>query len=474
MSSLFLKVFHSLPPAARNLAASLHGRRLSHWRYGLETDRLVADALQRERWTADQWASWQQSRLSELLRTASHKVPFYRNGWSGSHARGLDPARLADWPILQKKALRGSPHQFLSQEAPQSALRLEQTSGTTGTPLTLWQSRATAQSWYALMEARWRGWYGLSRADRWGILGGQLVTPQHQQKPPFWVWNSALNQLYCSSYHISPETCGHYLDEIKTRRLVYLWGYASSLYSLAMFAQERHLQAPQLKVVISNAEPLYDHQRELISRVFQCPVRNTYGMSENTAAASECEAGSLHLWPEVGVYEVLSDDSNDPVPPGETGRLICTGFLNADMPLIRYEVGDRVSIAPPTHQCPCGRTLPILLSVEGRSDDVILTPDGRRIGRLDPVFKADLHLKEAQIIQESLDVLRVLIVPAQNFSATDERQIIAALRQRIGDISIKVERVTHIPRTANGKFRAVISKVHHQNQPSTNQEPAHV
>src|SRR6201999_2266836 len=120
-------------------------------------------------------------------------------------------------------------------------------------------------------------------------------------------------------------------------------------------------------VIISNAEPLYAHQREFISRVFGCPVRDTYGMSEMTCAASECEAGKLHLWPEAGIYEVLRDDQDVPVRAGETGRLVCTGFLNPDMPLIRYEVGDRVAIAPPSEKCSCGRTLPILLSVEGRN-----------------------------------------------------------------------------------------------------------
>jgi phenylacetate-CoA ligase len=129
------------------------------------------------------------------------------------------------------------------------------------------------------------------------------------------------------------------------------------------------------------------------------------------------------------------------------------------MPLIRYDVGDRVALAPPGEKCPCGRTLPILLSVEGRSDDVILTPDGRRIGRLDPVFKGNLPMREAQIIQESLDLIRVLVVPAREFTVRHEQELIAAVRERVGNIKVRVERVDGIPRTANGKFRAVISKV---------------
>ena len=87
------------------------------------------------------------------------------------------------------------------------------------------------------------------------------------------------------------------------------------------------------------------------------------------------------------------------------------------MPLIRYKVGDLGSLSTSEQPCGCGRTLPILDCVEGRADDVLLTRDGRRVGRLDPVFKTRLPLREAQIIQESLSRVRVRFVPGPHFSA---------------------------------------------------------
>jgi phenylacetate-CoA ligase len=461
MQPFLLSLYHRLPPFARQVIASARGYQLRHWRYDTETDSLALAARERETWSLKQWHDWQSPQLGSLLKHAAASVPYYRTKWQETRGRSGcgDASVLRDWPVLAKEKVRGSPQDFLAGEHPMKRLRVEHTSGTTGTPLQLWQSQETAKAWYALMEARWRGWYGLSRADRWAILGGQLVTPIHQKSPPFWVWNAGLKQLYLSSSHLSPETCAAYLKAIQDYRVVYLWGYASALYSLALFAGESGLKPPRLSVVISNAEPLYAHQRELISRVFGCPVRDTYGLSEMVCAASECEAGKLHLWPEAGIYEVLHDNEDKPVGWGETGRLVCTGLLNRDMPLIRYDVGDRVALAPPGEKCPCGRTLPILLSVEGRSDDVILTPDGRRIGRLDPVFKGNLPMREAQIIQESLDLIRVLVVPAREFTVRHEQELIAAVRERVGNIKVRVERVDGIPRTANGKFRAVISKV---------------
>ncbi|HRT10058.1 MAG TPA: hypothetical protein P5233_16875, partial [Candidatus Paceibacterota bacterium] len=445
----------------RSAVASVRGWQLSSWRYGRDTNRLVAEALERETWSSSDWQSWQSKRLSQILPRAASKVPHYRNWWNGKQAPA-DPNScldLANWPVLKKTVLRETPQRFLADGCDPHRMFCDHTSGTTGTPLTLWQPKSAVREWYALAEARWRGWYGLSRSDRWAILGGQLVVPVRQRKPPFWVWNVGLNQLYLSAYHLSAETCAFYLDAMRQRKVLYLLGYASSLYSLALFASERNLLAPSLKVIISNAEPLFDHQRELISRHFGCPVRDTYGMCEMVCGASECEAGRLHLWPEAGIYEVVRDDSDEPVEPGEPGRLVATGLLNPDMPLIRYEVGDRVAIAPADEQCACGRTLPILLSIEGRLDDVVVTPDGRRLGRLGPVFKPDLLVREAQIVQDLPDLVRVLVVPAPGFGPKHESALVSALRERLGNMQIQIEKVAEIPRSANGKFRAVVSKL---------------
>jgi phenylacetate-CoA ligase len=242
-------------------------------------------------------------------------------------------------------------------------------------------------------------------------------------------------------------------------RVRYMLGYPSAMYALAQSMLVRGVRSPTLNVALSNAEPLFDHQREVIEQAFGCAVRNTYGMSEMVGAGSECSAGTFHLWPEVGMIEVLGDQDDTVLAPGQVGRFVTTGLLDADMPLIRYEVGDRGAIADEGALCACGRHLPALARLEGRMDDVIVTADGRLIGRLDPVFKGNFHLREAQIIQESLTTLRVLYVPTEQFSAHEQHALLVRLRDRVGDMQIQLEAVDQIPRSANGKFRAVISHV---------------
>jgi phenylacetate-CoA ligase len=271
------------------------------------------------------------------------------------------------------------------------------------------------------------------------------------------VWNAGLNQLYMSSYHLSPATIPYYLDALLRHKIVYVLGYTSALYELACGALGTGRNDLTFRVVIANAEPVYPHQREAIEKAFHCPLRETYGMAEIVAAAGECEAGALHLWPEVGLVETLMDGT--PVAAGTVGDLVATGLFNADMPLIRYRIGDRGVLNAEMNGCLCGRALPALAALEGRSDDVLYTRDGRRIGRLDPVFKAHLPIHEAQIIQETLDRVRVRYVPADGFGVADARSIVERLQQRLGDVEVILEATESIPRGPNGKFRAVVCQL---------------
>ena len=178
------------------------------------------------------------------------------------------------------------------------------------------------------------------------------------------------------------------------------------------------------------------------------------------AAATECPAGTMHDFPDVGWLEVLDDGLDHPDEPAGTGDLVATGLINDAMPLVRYRVGDRLTL-PSTEgpRCACGRTLPAIAHVSGRSDDVVWTPDGRAVGRLDHIFKSDLPIVEAQVVQESRHLVRVLVVPGEGWDEHQAQVVADRTRERVGDMQVEVETVAAIPRTPAGKFRAVISKV---------------
>ncbi|MEM8930559.1 MAG: AMP-binding protein, partial [Acidobacteriota bacterium] len=338
-----LALYRRLPYPLKVLTASLRGWHLDRWRYGADLEHRVAEIHEREHWDSEAWERWRDTRLADLLRRAID-APAYARAWAD---RPGDPTRLADWPVLQKPALRADPTGYLVSGTDPRKLYPEHTSGSTGTPLRLWWGRDTVRGWYALVEARLRRWHGIDRRDRWAILGGQLVTDVRRTRPPFWVWNAGMRQLYLSAYHLSPSNARAQLDALHRHRVRYLLGYPSALHALASALLDQQLDGAGLglRVVITNAEPLYPHQRLAIGKAFDCPVRETYGMAELVAGASECDAGRLHLWPEVGAIEI-----------GDRSELIATGLLNHHQPLIRYRVGDRLVLADESTRCSCGRT----------------------------------------------------------------------------------------------------------------------
>lgn len=458
MKKYLLPIYHKLPPAIKNAAASWYGSRRNSWRYNEHTDRLVAEAKERESWSHDRWQAYQQERLAYVLHRTRHHVPYYQKYWGERERKGDASGwqQLENWPILTKEEVRTHNTAFLAADCNPKKMYSEHTSGSTGKPLSVWWSRETTQNYYALFERRIRHWHDLHRDEDYLLLGGQLIVPGSQDKPPFWVRNKAMHQLYMSAYHLSPDNIAHYAKAIRDFHPGYMYGYASTMYNLARLIEEQRLEVPKLKAAISNAETYFDYQQETISRVFGCKPVNTYGMSELVAAGNTFDSQSMLLWPEVGIMEVLDYDKDQSVHKQE-GRFICTSLINADMPLIRYEVGDGGTVEN------CDSDDPIrykkITSIGGRIDDLIITTDGRKIGRMDPIFKAGLAISEAQIIQEDYEDFRILVVPTEGFSAKDEKIIESNFMQRVGEGKLRIERVQEIPRTSMGKYRSVISKV---------------
>ncbi len=440
--------------------ASLRGYQLRFWRYGADADAEAEAALRRDTWSADKWKSWQQEKLAETLHRAATRVPYYRDMWNERRRKGDQSSweMIENWPILEKEILRACPEAFVADDQDKRALHEETTSGTTGQPVRLWFSRQASRSWYALSEARFRRWNGVTRHDRWALLGAQLVTPVEQKRPPYWVWNRGLHQLYMSAYHLSARTASDYVKALREHQVMYLWGHSSALEFLAREILQQQLEPPKMHVVLSSSEPLTPRQRNILRSAFLCRVRETYGMTEIAAGASECEHGRLHAWPEVAWLELA--DKHVTASGAESGDLVSTGYLNTAMPLIRYRVGDRASLRPDA-TCSCGRGLPVVEDIEGRTSDMLFAADGRRVSpsSMEIVFDTDLAIQEAQIVQEKLREIKVRYVPAPGFTSAMAAAIVQRVQERLGDVEVTLEPTDRIARTSSAKLRAVICNV---------------
>lgn len=459
----YLGLYHRLPYFLKVAAASARGYQLRRWRYGRDTQKLITEALERDTWTRAEWQKWREEKLEYLLDRAANQVPYYQNYWqqqkkSRNRASWL---YLENWPILEKETLRLQPKAFLAGDCNPDRMYMDHTGGTTGTPINIYESQRTLHKWYAIFEARVRGWHRVSKDEVWGIFGGQLVIPTNRKKPPYWVFNYGLNQLYLSTFHISSNTAKDYVQGLCRYAPTHLIVYPSSASYLAHLIIDQNLTPPRsIRKIFSNAELLLPEQRETLEKAFHCPVVNTYGMGELVAAGSECQHKSLHIWPDIGIIECYDEEYGFFSEPQDSrvGEYIVTGLLNTDMPLIRYRLGDRGDL-PDNLKCLCGRGLPVIDNLQGRTNDMILTPDGRKLFWFNSVFY-EKPIIESQIVQEKIDKTVIYIVPGKGFSPVTKTEILDAMRSRVGDqMDLEIVTTDFIPRTKAGKLQAIISQI---------------
>jgi phenylacetate-CoA ligase len=288
------------------------------------------------------------------------------------------------------------------------------------------------------------------------MIGGRRVLSISSNNPPYYRYNFFEKQVYISAYHISAENAENYLKGMQRYKVQYMTGYAMSNFFLARFFKEQKLNAPQLKAVLTSSEKLTNEMREVFKEVYGCKTFDSWSGVEACALITECEHGSLHISPDAGLIEVL-DENMQPVNYGEAGEIYCTGFINYDQPLIRYAIGDSIILSDET--CACGRAMPVVQEILGRNEDVIIGKDGREMVRFHSMFNGLHSVKQAQVIQESIDDLVIKIVADEKLDKKEEQLMRERIISQLGDINIYFDCVDAIPLNKNGKFQAVISKV---------------
>jgi phenylacetate-CoA ligase len=414
-------------------------------REGRRFEALAAQVDDSQWWSDRELRAYQERSVHNLLEFAAREVPFYRGRAAG--------AALQDWPLLDKAAVRAAGRSMLAGRR-RGPLVPGSTSGTTGTPLKLWQDLAAVNRENAFI---WRQleWAGLKQGERRAWLRSDMIVPVEQREPPYWRLNRAENMLMLSSYHLAESSATAYLEALAEFDPVLIQAYPSSIGFLAawMLGSGAHYRGPALRGIVTSSETLPAVRRRDISVAFGCPVFDWYGLNERVAAIGTCEHGRYHLMSDYSHVELL--------PAGEgMFELVGTGFNNLAMPLIRYRTGDFVRRAPREHLCVCGRAFPLIEAIDGRVDESVKLANGRVVGRLTHVFEGLEGILEAQIVQERLDALTILIVPCAGYSDRTKEQLLGKLRFRLGeDVALEVKLVDSIPRAANGKFKGVVCNV---------------
>lgn len=460
--SLTASIYSRLPLAAQHAAVTAYGAYWYWLRFGPGFTRFVRGYEERERFTKAEWDSWQRQQLKRLLSDAAEHVPYYRMTWTSEQKRAAQHGDLSALPLLEKDAIRSEPEDFLDERVSRRPRWVFDTSGTTGTPIkTYWKIREIRDS-LAVREARSARWAGVSFRMPRATFSGRLVEPDPHSQGPFYRYNAVERQAYLSPFHLSPATAAQYVQALRRAGVQWMTGYAVSYYLLAQYILDQKLNVPPLRAVITTSEKVTAGMRAVMEEAYRCRVFEEYSTVENALFASECEKGRLHVSPDVAVVEILRPDGAA-CTPGEVGEVVATCLMRAYQPFIRYRLGDLA--AWDDEPCPCGRAMPVIKEVVGRIEDVVVGPDGRELVRFHGIFVDQPHVREGQIVQEAFDRIVARVVAAPEFGREDERDIIHRIKQRLGDeVVVRVECVEAIPRTASGKYKAVISHVSRDSQ----------
>ena len=416
------------------------------------------EELEKSQWfTLDELRAIQRKRLRFLIQHAYENTSYYHRVL---REKGLKPGDikacedLAKLPVLTKKDIKTNFDDLVALNYPRSCMTLWSTGGSTGEPTRFYVIRKH-RSWETAAMLRGTGWSGYELGDKIAWLWGSLVDLSEGEKLHKRIRNAFLRQKMLNSHEMSERKMKLYADKLLEFKPKIIKGYASAVDIFARFLKNEGIDIHP-EGVTTTCEKLFDHQRKRIENVFGCDVYDSYGSREVEEIATECkEHIGYHISSENVVIEFVKNGEH--VAPGETGSILVTNLCNFAMPLIRYEIGD---LGKPSEEiCPCGRSLPLMSSVEGRIVDVIVTPE-KFVSpvNLSVIFK-DPSVRQFQIIQKKDSRIVVKIVKGSEYTSKDTRYIVDMLHRYLGDVEIALEFVSSIPQTESGKRRLVVSEL---------------
>ncbi|HEX7055597.1 MAG TPA: hypothetical protein VF260_00170 [Bacilli bacterium] len=397
----------------------------------------------------DTLLSWQEERLKVVLKAAGKT----------KYGREVGNRReFAAWPVLGKEMIRNNPSHFLVSGVLKRIGIPASTSGTTGIPLKLVRSPLSIAAEQAFIDGIIRA-MGLDiRQAKVVALRGDNVKSASDQRPPFWKYSSDRKRLMMSSNHLQPKNIKFYFQAIKNFKPDCLMAYPTSLEALCGFlsGEERKLCIPY---VVTSSEVLTDKTRKLAQAVLGCKVLDYYGQAERVAFAYGYGENQYYFHPFYAHVELKFAESDDLYDYYE---IIGTPFWNLTMPLVRYATGDLICVAKNTSEADlaliCLGLMPFRC-VKGRSGDFLVARSGARLVGIDHIPREVEHVLQMQIIQESFDLVRILVVPNPLFGDLDRSKIMKNARTKIpAEMRIEIDLVDRLERTAQGKTPFVIRR----------------
>jgi len=420
-------------------------------------------------WPAEHMLSMQRVQLTALLKHAMQTVPFYQRYLpaAGFHVAQngellWDQSLWSALPLINRQQVQNLREQLHSQNLPKAhgETFLVQSSGSTGRPVQALGSGITSFYWNisTLRDNLWHRHdfmkkFAAIRPDR-GAKDNEKVLCESWGAPVDWIYKSVPTLLINSRVDVRQQLL--WLQEYQP---VYLLSLPSNLRELLRVSELEGITFSALQQVRTYGETVTAELREQVRNIWNVGLTDIYSSQEVGYMALQCpDFEHYHVQSETMFVEVL-DDNNQPCAVGEIGRVIVTSLHNFAMPLIRYEVGDYAEVGGP---CPCGRGLPVLKRIVGRTRNMVRTPDGKCYWPSFPTsdWLSVADIKQFQLRQVSLERINVIMVMQGQLTEQQKQQLEQKLHHSLGyPFSFSFEYVDEITRLKNGKFEDFISEL---------------
>ncbi len=318
-------------------------------------------------------------------------------------------------PLLDKRLLRAAyPKRALAQGIDRRKLVQYASSGSTGEPFQFVMSRAEKGRRWAAMFRCW-AWAGAYQGVRQVYIKDGHALGSFSHGLMHQVEQITTGMVGLSAYDVHDAHVDQVIAELLRYQPRVINTYPATGYRLAQEMEKRGVRLP-LRAIITSGEVLFPFQREAIERWFGCQVHDFYG-GEGMDVAFQCgQSPYYHINVETTILEV-TDDAGRPLPAGQPGQIVLTNLINHSMPFVRYAIGDLGALAGPEARCPCGRSLPLLGHVTGRSSDQLTLPSGRQLlmWYFTDLFRQTPGVDAFQMRQEAPDRIVIRVVPGESF-----------------------------------------------------------
>jgi len=398
----------------------------------------------------------QEKKLREIVKHAYENVEFYHKKFDSLGLKPDDVQTVKDLkklPTVTKQEIQDSyPAETVAKGFTVEKLKKYTTSGSTGMPLTV-AFDGEAEDFRAAVFGRPFFECGLGLRDKMMVVGDVRHFPNST------TWYQKMGFLK-RAYLSATVPVENNIPLITRYDPDAIFAYSSYILLLAHAVKKLGVREVMPDLVFGTAEIMTKETRNIVKSVFSTEILDLYGCVETERLAWECrEHVGYHMDIDSTVIEFVKD--GEEVAPGESGQIVLTCLYNKAMPLIRYAVGD---VGTPTEEkCPCGRGLPLMKNIVGRTDDLVLGFDGRIIvpQNFANIMRNIPGIAQFRVIQENENLIIVQLVKGKNFSEVTIQRVIRDVKEVVGsDVTVEPTIVDEIEKDHSGKIRAVVSKVH--------------